>query len=117
MKDIQFGKPDGRQVTVPPTYACQSGEYAIYSDTGDHPLRTIHYKQSHAVIIKWFNPQKDSKGCGSIASDRGGKEIFVCSAALRRAEIATLSVGQRVIFDIADSRAGPKSKENPVLGL
>lgn len=30
IKDIQVGKPDGRQVAVTHIYACQSGEYAIY---------------------------------------------------------------------------------------
>ena len=142
-------------------------------------MRTTHYKQSHAVIIKWFNSKKGfgfvvlsdgsghaflhknvlarsgifaaqagdtlevrvnlgrkglhvtevlkiyrllvgelgtvksfetDKGCGFIASDRGGREIFVCSVALKRSEIATLTVGQRVIFDIADGRERPKVK-------
>jgi CspA family cold shock protein len=44
---------------------------------------------------------KAHKGFGFIASDRGGSDIFVGSSALKRSEIATLSAGQRVIFDIA----------------
>ena len=42
--------------------------------------------------VKWYNAMK---GFGFIASDRGGKDIFVHASALDRAGIAGLTEGQR----------------------
>jgi cold shock protein len=43
---------------------------------------------------------------GFIASDRGGKDIFVHASALNRAGIADLAEGQRVAVDVIDGRKG-----------
>jgi len=53
--------------------------------------------------VKWYNAMK---GFGFIASDRGGKDIFVHDSALERAGIAGLTEGQRVAVDVIDGRKG-----------
>ena len=55
--------------------------------------------------VKWYNGMK---GFGFIASDRGGKDIFVHASALNRA-IADLAEGQRVAVDVIDGRKGPEA--------
>jgi cold shock CspA family protein len=49
------------------------------------------------------------KGFGFIASDRGGKDIFVHASALERAGITGLAEGQRVAVDVIDGRKGPEA--------
>jgi CspA family cold shock protein len=56
--------------------------------------------------VKWYNA---TKGFGFIASDRGGKDIFVHASALERAGIAGLTEGQRVTVDVIDGRKGPEA--------
>ena len=56
--------------------------------------------------VKWYNA---TKGFGFIASDRGGKDIFVHVSALQRAAIMDLSEGQRVAVDVADGQKGPEA--------
>jgi CspA family cold shock protein len=56
--------------------------------------------------VKWYNAMK---GFGFIASDRGGKDIFVHASALERAGIAGLTEGQRVAVDVIDGRTGPEA--------
>jgi cold shock CspA family protein len=53
--------------------------------------------------------QSGLKGFGFIASDRGGKDIFVHATALERAGIAGLMEGQRVAVDVIDGRKGPEA--------
>jgi CspA family cold shock protein len=56
--------------------------------------------------VKWFNA---SEGFGFIASDRGGKDIFVHASALERAGIMGLAEGQRVAVAVADGQKGPEA--------
>jgi CspA family cold shock protein len=56
--------------------------------------------------VKWYNAMK---GFGFIASDRGGKDIFVHASALKRAGIADLAEGQRVAVDVIDGKKGPEA--------
>ena len=56
--------------------------------------------------VKWYNAMK---GFGFIASDRGGKDIFVHASALERAGISGLTEGQRVAVDVIDGRKGPEA--------
>jgi cold shock CspA family protein len=56
--------------------------------------------------VKWYNAMK---GFGFIASDRGGKDIFVHASALDRAGITGLTEGQRVAVDVIDGRKGPEA--------
>ena len=55
--------------------------------------------------VKWYNAMK---GFGFIASDRGGKDIFVHATALDRAGITGLTEGQRVAVDVIEGRKGPE---------
>jgi cold shock protein len=55
---------------------------------------------------KWYNAMK---GFGFIASDRGGKDIFVHASALNGAGIADLAEDQRVAVDVIDDKKGPKA--------
>jgi cold shock CspA family protein len=56
--------------------------------------------------VKWYNTVK---GFGFIASDRGGKDIFVHASALDRAGIGSLTEGQRVAVDVIEGRKGPEA--------
>lgn len=56
--------------------------------------------------VKWYNAMK---GYGFIASDRGGKDIFVHASALERAGITGLTEGQRIAVDVIDGRKGPEA--------
>jgi CspA family cold shock protein len=56
--------------------------------------------------VKWYN---DTKGFGFIATDRGGKDIFVHASALERGGITSLAEGQRVAVDVSDGQKGPEA--------
>ena len=75
------------------------------------PERPVHLPADQAAVeeagtVKWYNAMK---GFGFIASDRGGKDIFVHASALNRAGIADLAEGQRVAVDVIDGRRGPEA--------
>src|ERR1700757_1777044 len=72
------------------------------------PERPMYPPADRAAVeesgtVKWYNVMK---GFGFIASDRGGKDIFVHASALDRAGIAGLTEGQRVAVDVIDGRKG-----------
>ena len=74
------------------------------------PERRIYPPTDQAAVeepgtVKWYNAVK---GFGFIASDRGGKDIFVHASALKRAGIADLAEGQRVAVDVIDGQKGPE---------
>ena len=71
----------------------------------DHP-RADRPTVEELGTVKWYNA---TKGFGFIASDRGGKDIFVHVSALQRAAIMDLSEGQRVAVDVADGQKGPEA--------
>ena len=75
------------------------------------PERPMYPPADRAAVeesgtVKWYNAMK---GFGFIASDRGGKDIFVHASALERAGIAGLMEGQRVAVDVIDGRKGPEA--------
>jgi CspA family cold shock protein len=51
--------------------------------------------------VKWFNP---SKGYGFIEPDNGGKDVFVHISAVEQAGIDRLSDGQKISYEIVESR-------------
>ena len=50
--------------------------------------------------VKWFNP---NKGYGFIAPDDRQKDVFVHISAVEKANINSLSEGQKLEFELADS--------------
>jgi CspA family cold shock protein len=75
------------------------------------PDRSAYPSADRATVeefgtVKWYNA---TKGFGFIASDRGGKDIFVHASALDRAGIMGLAEGQRVAVDVSDGRKGPEA--------
>jgi cold shock protein len=56
--------------------------------------------------LKWYDT---NKGFGFIASDLGGKDIFVHATALERAGIIGLAEGQRLAVDVADGQKRPEA--------
>ena len=75
------------------------------------PERPVYPPADQAAVeesgtVKWYNAMK---GFGFIASDRGGKDIFVHASALERAGITGLTEGQRVAVDVIDGRKGPEA--------
>ena len=72
------------------------------------PERPMYPTTDQAAVeesgtVKWYNSMR---GFGFIASDRGGKDIFVHASALERAGITGLTEGQRVAVDVIDGRKG-----------
>lgn len=63
--------------------------------------------------VKFYN---STKGFGFITPDGGGKDAFVHVSALERAGITGLSDGQKVSYDLEQSRDGRESAVNVQLG-
>ena len=61
--------------------------------------------------VKWFD---ETKGFGFVASDDGGKDVFVHISVLRPANIASLAEGQAVRMKVVDT---PKGREAVSISL
>lgn len=53
--------------------------------------------------VKWYNAEK---GFGFVASNSGGKDVFVHATALERSGTATLSEGQAVTMQVSQGKKG-----------
>jgi CspA family cold shock protein len=62
--------------------------------------------------VKWFDTKK---GFGFISQDSGGPDVFVDYTELEGAGFRTLAPGQRVVFEIRHTKAGPEAKDVRVL--
>ena len=59
--------------------------------------------------VKWFNADK---GFGFITPDDGGKDLFVHHSEIQSdGEYATLNDGQKVEFEVGESRKGPAANK------
>jgi cold shock protein len=56
--------------------------------------------------VKWFN---DEKGFGFIASDGGGRDLFVHHTSISSDGYRSLSEGARVSYDEEAGPKGPKA--------
>jgi CspA family cold shock protein len=56
--------------------------------------------------VKWFN---DQKGYGFIASDNGGKDIFVHHSVIEGQGFKTLQDGETVEFEVEEGPKGAKA--------
>ena len=54
-------------------------------------------------IVKWFN---DSKGVGFIEQENG-KDMFVHHSAINGTGFKSLTMGERVTFDVVQGAKGP----------
>jgi CspA family cold shock protein len=54
-------------------------------------------------IVKWFN---DSKGVGFIEQENG-KDVFVHHSAINGTGFKSLTMGERVTFDVVQGAKGP----------
>jgi CspA family cold shock protein len=61
--------------------------------------------------VKWFD---EAKGFGFVASDDGGKDVFIHISILRPANIQQLAEGQAVIMKVVDT---PKGREAVSIAL
>ncbi len=61
--------------------------------------------------VKWFD---ETKGFGFVASDDGGKDVFIHISILRPANIASLAEGQAVQMRVVDT---PKGREAVAISL
>ncbi|MEE8480077.1 MAG: cold shock domain-containing protein [Desulfobacterales bacterium] len=57
-------------------------------------------------IVKWFN---DKKGYGFIEAEEG-KDLFVHHSSIDMTGFRTLSEGDRVSFEVAETDRGPEAK-------
>ena len=57
-------------------------------------------------IVKWFN---DKKGYGFIEAEEG-KDLFVHHSSIDMPGFRTLSEGDRVSFEVAETDRGPEAK-------
>jgi CspA family cold shock protein len=57
-------------------------------------------------IVKWFN---DKKGYGFIEAEEG-KDLFVHHSSIDMTGFKTLSEGDRVSFEVAETDRGPEAK-------
>ncbi|MDG1997395.1 MAG: cold-shock protein [Emcibacteraceae bacterium] len=58
--------------------------------------------------VKWFNP---NKGFGFIEPEDGGKDVFVHISAVEAAGIDRLNDGQKVSYEIQESRGKEAAAE------
>ena len=84
--------------------------------SGDGPRpRRVAPDPSTAVAVtgkvKWFD---DTKGFGFVASEDGGKDVFVHISVLGPAGITSLAEGQQVNMRVVDT---PKGREAISLSL
>ena len=101
--------PKGQQVTE--ILSVDSSTAQQEQPRRGRPERPLYAPAGGAAVeesgtVKWYNGMK---GFGFIASDRGGKDIFVHASALERAGITGLTEGQRVAVDVIDGRKGPEA--------
>lgn len=61
--------------------------------------------------VKWFNP---NKGYGFIVPDGGGADVFVHVSALEKAGLSTLTEGQKLSYELVNSK-GKTSAGNLVV--
>ena len=59
-------------------------------------------------VVKWYNAEK---GFGFVASDDGGKDLFVHRSAVERSGIRDLPEGTRVRVKIVEGQKGPEVAE------
>lgn len=74
-------------------------------------------KKSHpaeAGTVKWYD---EKKGYGFIAQDGGGKDVFVHATALVSSNVAFLSEGDRVGFDVVPNRKSGKSQAENIVKM
>lgn len=57
-------------------------------------------------IVKWFDARK---GYGFIQPDDGSKDVFVHASAVEQAGMASLSEGQKIAYEIEQSRGKPSA--------
>lgn len=76
-------------------------------DSSRAPRRAPDVSQAIEVSgkVKWFD---DTKGFGFVASNDGGKDVFVHISVLRPSGIAHLAEGQLVSMRVVDT---PKGRE------
>lgn len=58
--------------------------------------------------VKWFN---ENKGYGFILQNEGGRDVFVHYSEIKEDGYRTLSEGELVEFDVAESPKGPQAKD------
>ena len=62
--------------------------------------------------VKWFNA---TKGCGFIAPDEGGKDVFVHISGVERSGLKGLNDNQKVTYELVKGRDGRESAVNITL--
>ncbi|MGT0148907.1 cold-shock protein [Vibrio metschnikovii] len=56
--------------------------------------------------VKWFN---ETKGFGFLTPDNGGSDVFVHFNSIASEGFKTLAEGQKVSFNVEQSKKGPQA--------
>ena len=63
--------------------------------------------------VKWFNA---TKGFGFIVPDEGGKDVFVHISAVQASGMDGLLEGQKVSYELSESRGKQAASDLKVIG-
>ncbi len=63
-------------------------------------------------VVLWFN---ELKGYGFISPNDGGGDLFIHHSGIAGTGFKTLTIGDRVQFDIVEGRKGPEASNVRVI--
>ncbi len=94
-------------------YGGGGGGYGGGRDRDSSPPVASGPVESVTGVVKWF---KEDKGFGFVATDNGGKDVFVHKSLVQGAGLNSLQTGQRVRMNVQTTSKGREAVALEVLG-